>query len=101
LILRVFRQRERLGDYQALSCILAYRSHGNRPRLLARSLRLTCHVELNCVDDMTVASCEVKSGEDDRIFVRLRIDGPFSMHYLTRLEDEQTLGPWGHRRGCS
>ena len=73
-------------------------SHGQRPWVY---LVLTCDVELNCVDAMTVASCEVKSGEDDRIFVRLRIDGPFSIHYLSRLEDEQKLGPWGHRRGCS
>jgi hypothetical protein len=83
------------------SLVPAYRPHGNPPRLLARSLGLTCHVELNCVDDMTVASCEVKSGEDDRIFVRLRIDGPLSIHYLTRLEDKQQLATSGHRRGSS
>jgi hypothetical protein len=38
LILRVFHLRDRLGGYQALSCISACRCHGNRPRLLARSL---------------------------------------------------------------
>ena len=45
------------------------------------------------MEDMTVAPCQLQIGEDLGIFLGLRIDVPFAIHYLTRLQDEQQLGP--------